>query len=385
MYWPGLDELDAEHVEFAHAIILQMIEEKCPSLNADRGVVGSLVTELHAIFQGCSMQAIDKLQHSLCARDVAVDPSSALPAAVDALASNFRVHRKISRKATGTITVVLNRASGDSFGTNTKFRANGQFFYVTQKVIVKPQVRGPHDVAAVQLEAGTYSVQIPVIANEVHPAAMLHRFDKLVPLIRPPGFVDAYATADFVGGVTPQSNKQLVDQFRVSLATPGFSNVDCIKALVHQSGVDVSDIAVIGARDDEMTRDHNADGVSVGGCLDIYIRIDGPWARHIADIQEYLDNPDVRQPGLSVKVMAATPVQVDVQVKAKGFADHDAIHENLAKYVNGLPIGTPPTQFQLVRAVQDIDGVEDVSFEMANAFDKTCAAYLNRDILIKLQ
>lgn len=275
MYWPKLDALDEEQVEWAHGLILQIIEEKCPDLNAERGVVGSLVTELHAILQAGSMDAIEKLQHSLCARDVALDPDSALPDAVDALVSNFGVQRRISTKACGNITVVLDRCNGINFGLNTKFVANGQFFFVSDTITVRPPDAAPrssNDQQAHDMGNGKFSVRVPVVANKIHENTMLRRFDKLEPTIRPGGFITAYATDDFTGGNVPQSNAELISKIRVGMATPSFSGTDNIKALVRASGVDVADIAVIGARNPEMTRDRRDGKVSSGGKLDIYIR-----------------------------------------------------------------------------------------------------------------
>lgn len=270
MYWPELDQLDDDQVTAAYEIIAQTIAEKCPELNPERGVVGSLLTELHAILQGCSVQAWERLRNSLNARVVAERPADALPDAVDALAANYRIRRKISTKACGDITVVLTRKDGVNFGPNSKFRAKGQFFYVTRPITVRPpgaEQRSVHDVPCVETSDGKFSVQIPVRAAEATDAAMLRRFDTLQPTVKPSGFVSAYATSDFVGGRSKQTNAELVRQLLNGFAQPGFSNKASIKALVCQSGVDVVDIAVVGARDTEMVRDGGN-----GGMIDIYLQ-----------------------------------------------------------------------------------------------------------------
>ena len=383
MYWPGLDELTDEQVTHAHAIITQMLAEKCPELEVDRGAFGSLVAELHAVMQGCSMAAIEKLQHSLCARDVAMNPELALPAAVDALASNMRIRRRISSKARGDVTVVLTRSSGVNFGPNSKFRANGQFFNVDGTFTTRPpgaSQRTRYDICMYEYDAGKYAVQVPVIAKDVNQDAMLKRFDLLQPTVTPGGFVTAFASNDFVGGCVPQTNRELVNQFAIGLAAPDWSGIENIKALVRASGEDIYDIAVIGARDPEMTRDCDSNGVSRGGSLDIYLKVsttagsdNSANVATAARVQDFLDTH--MQPGLDVRVVAAVPLFVGVNITVKDPAcDVAAVSGAAATYINNLYLGEAPSKFALTRLLPEPDDVVDVEFTEAVA-SRTCAYY----------
>lgn len=275
MYWPRLDELDEARVDAAYEIIAQMVEEKHPELNPRRGVLGDLVTELHAVMQGVSMEAIERLRRSFSPAELALEPELAEPVAIDMLAANYGVYRQITTKATGYITVILDRASGINFGPSSQFRARGQLFYVKEIVSVCPPNSGKptsHSVPATALEDGLFAVQVPVIAAGVHEDAMLKRRDQLVPAIRPPGFKAAYATDDFVGGYVSQSNTELIRQMQAGAAAPGFSGSENIKALVRTVSADIVDIAVIGAYDPEMTRDRGKGTISGGGKIDIYLQ-----------------------------------------------------------------------------------------------------------------
>jgi len=478
MYWPNPDELDDAQVTAAHDLIAQFVAEECPDLNVRRGVVGDLVTGLHAMLQGASMAAIERLRRSLSAMELALDPSLADDAAVDALASNYGVSRRMATKATGTITIVLTRCSGLNFGLNSKFRARGQLFYVSEPISVKPPGSvglTRHSVAAVERDDGKFTIQVPVVAASMHPDANLKRHDVLVPAIRPVGFDMAYATHDFTGGVAAQSNEELIRQMRTSIATPSFAGRGNIKALVRKRVPDIMDIAVIGAGDPEMTRDAGSDGISKGGRIDIYLRsqpypaqigsialgrlvtkeekrsvwrvfVDSDAAPgfyhvadahavdadlrisdckvleetyeqarfsryqtatlqieqlgetfgltegesfrrfdltllampHVATIQDYLDGPEIRQPGLDVLVFAAKPawIKVDVQLRRGAKADKSAIQQAIANYVNGLPIGEAPTDFRVIAAAPDPDSILEVQVSGDRILNRVTAAFL---------
>jgi len=378
MYWPALDELDEDTVDAAYAMIAQMVEEKHPELNARRGVLGELVTELHAILQGASMAAIEKLRRSISAMELAIDPEQASPAAVDALASNYRIYRRISQKAHGVITVVLDRAGGVNLSKNTTFRARGQLFYVQQQVSVKrpgAQQRGRHDVNSVAMDDGKFSVQVPVVAAAMCDDAMLKRDDELIPGIRPAGFVSAHATSDFVGGAEPQSNADLVQLMQSGAALPGFSGPENIKALVHLLSDDIADIVVLGANDPEMTRDCRDGAISGGGKIDIYLK--GRSSElDIAAIQAGLDDPAVRQPGLDVQVKEAEPVKIVVDIHCQRAVDAAAYQLAAANYVNKLPIGVQPRSHQIANALPDPEAVDTVTISGETVVDRTQSALL---------
>ena len=487
MYWPKLDELSEDRVTDAHTLIAQMLEEKCPELNARRGVVGDLVVELHAIMQGSSMQAIEDYRRSFSAEVLATEPETALPGAVDALVGNFGVTRRILTKPRGNITVILKKPAG-SFSKNVTFMAKDQRFYVDQTIVVRPpgaQMRSRHDVASVELDGG-YAVQVPVIAEHMTEQAMLHRFDKLTPEVRPPGFELAYVTDDFIGGAAPQTNAELVRQMRAGIAAPGFSGPENVKALILGSGVSVVDVAVLGAADAEMVRDQREDGISRGGKIDIYLksrtfpacvglcksatlvsktstmavwqvtleRDDAPgfytvrdirptgtdprepgcqltedtrecdtsacdyapdmlgddfrYSRYqrttlrfeeeidtfglvvgdtkefevsvlympgIATVQDYLNGPDARQPGLDVLVRAATPawMMIDITCKRSNPVSIEEVVTVAEAYINNLAIGDAPNQFTLVNGLEDPGAVLDCRLGGLKDFNATSA------------
>jgi len=494
MYWPNLEELNDDTVNAAYLRIAQMVEEKHPELNARRGVLGDLVTELHAILQGAGMEMVERLRKSMSAMELATDPENAIPGAVDALASNYRIHRHISTKARGTITVLLTRCSGINFSKNAKFRANGQLFHVSEQVSVKPPGSKKHarnDMAATRLENGKFSVQVPVIAASVHEDTMLKRFDTVTPAIRPVGFDSAYATNDFVGGSVPQSNEDLIRQMQGGAAVPGFSGPVNVKALVQAGATDFSDVVVLGACDPEMTRDRRDGTISGGGKIDIYLRgrnypesrclaktatlvekteeggvwqveigrdeasgfyevrdirptgsdpgtpgcvvtedtrtldtegedpllvpdmmpVDSVHSRYekrtvtfsekcepfgliasettrafdvtvlvvpgIDEVQDRLNSPEVRQPGLDVLIRAVTPVWLIVEVFCQSPVDEEACRQAAANYVNSLRIGEQPRAFRVANAMPDPEAVSDVVITGGSVVDRSMAAFVN--------
>jgi hypothetical protein len=496
MYWPDLNEIDDDRVNAAYAIIAQMIEEKCPDLNARRGVLGDLVTELHAILQGASMEAIERLRKSISAMELAQEPEDAVPAAVDALVSNYRITRRVSTKAAGDVTVVMDRAGGINFGTSSKFRANGQVFYVTRPVSVKPPNTtspGVNDVLSEELDNGNFAVQVPVMAAEIHENAVLAQFDKLSVTPSPPGVLLAYATEDFGGGNVEQSNAELVQQMQAGAAMPGFASPESVKALIKNITFNVLDVAVVGATDVEMIRDRRGGEVSGGGKLDIYVRTrafpksrgitknatllsktpteatwevtltrdDAPGFYLVRDIrapglprtedgctitddarsmntagdtpdiqavdeglysayqeatitfteetetlalqvgdkkafivtvlvmpdvdtiQNLVDKPAVRQPGLDVLIKAVKPAWVTVRINVTAAVDTDEFKRAAVAYVNGLGIGQRPKQFALARALPDSSVVSNVVIQGDTVDDKVTAAFIAlRDVRV---
>lgn len=349
MYWPELDELDPATVEQAHTLICQMVEEKCPDLNAERGVLGNLVTELHAIMQGASLQAVEKLRHSLNVHDIVRDPDYALPAAIDKLASNFGVERTVATAARGYVTVILTRCTGVNFGPGTKLTAHGRVFYCDDTICIRPpgaSKRNRHDVNVQDVGNGQYAIDIPVVAATIDPATMLKRYDP-VELCHPPGgYVKAYAVDDFVGAGAPETNEQMVHKMRRGLAVPGWSNPMCVEALVVQSGLDIQDVHVCWE-----------DG------LKIYIRSPG-YPKTIAEdpnikaLQEYLDDPDIKQPGLDVEVCAPTPCYVPVALTTDKPTDDNVVAARA--YIDSLGIGEQPHKLKLLQALPAPDSIESI-------------------------
>ena len=377
MYWPNLDELDEATVDTAYALIAQLVEEKHPELNARRGVLGDLVTELHAILQGAGLEAIEQLRRAMSAAELALDPDAAHPGYVDALASNYRIYRRISQKASGNITVVLSRADGVNISKNATFRARGQLFKVQNQVSVKrptATLLRRHDVRSVELGDGNFSVQVPVVAVTTSDDAMLKRMATLSPGIRPSGFVSANATADFVGGREQQTNAELVQQMQTGAALPGFSGRENIKALVYSLSAGLDDVVVIGANDPEMTRDQRVGGFSAGGKIDIYLKGHGAEP-DIATVQAGLDDPAVALPGLDVQVRAVELRKVAVDIYCQYAVDTVEYSVAAASYVNKLPIGVQPRAHRVANALPDPEAVDRVEISGETVDDRTQSAF----------
>jgi len=243
--WPKLNELDDNYVNTAFTLITQLIEEKCPELSSDRGVAGDLIAELHAILQGCSLQAIEKLRDSLSANTLAADPDRADPGIVDAVAGNFGVQRKFVTKAKGNLQVILTSCDGVNFDTGTVFVSDsgGRFAVCGQFCVCPPGVyRNRFSLSCQARGDGNYSVRLPVESVDFSPGTNLIRGSKLQPETPISCFVDAYAVEDFSGGNKIQTNAEMLSQARAGMASPSFSGIENIKAIVRNSCVPVDDL-----------------------------------------------------------------------------------------------------------------------------------------------
>jgi len=340
--FPDLADLDEATVDNVFNFIAQFVHEKHPDLDARRGMLGDLVCGLHAMLQGAGFALAEQLRKSSSIAELRIAPEMSAISAVDAIASNYRVTRKPAVHATGQVTIVLSTYGPVTVLCGEVFTAaNGQTFTATRTYRIRHG-----DEALDEVGAGRRAFMVDVEAVTPGVAASLRSREPLTPTTVMPGFVGAYATAAFSRGRAVETNEELLARLHVGVTARGFGSRESIRALILNADrpgfADISDISIIGMGDREMVRDQiNAAAISCGGKIDIYLRDDSIQLAQA--VQEYLDQRDIRHPSADVRVYPAIPCTVAVDIRLHdpdGHANHVAIAEVAARFVNGLPFGS---------------------------------------------
>jgi len=274
----NFDDLSVSQVDQAKQQLVRMMTEQQPSLQFQRGVLHDLLAYFGAIQGAKNSEEMRRLRESQSLLAVSADPSLADADTVDRIASNFLVSRKAGTQATGEVVVVVDSLVSATVSAGAVFEANGQQFLADTAVTARTSaalVLAPSDVLLQKRSDGTYAFNVPVTAAVVGPAGQLAEGAPLV-LQKPfAHYQQAYAAADFIGGMSAETNAELIERFRYGISAKAMSGRSHMSAaLREQLGFEdtVAD-SLIGAGDIEMQRDrHTIWPSSFGGRVDWYIR-----------------------------------------------------------------------------------------------------------------
>ena len=258
MDWPRLDELDDDVVTQAYEYVVQLIRERHPDADAQRGLLGSFISELHAILQGATREAIATVHNSLSATAVLANPGRARAELVDKLLANVGMSRGHVMKATGRIRVVLHRAIPVTIMRGELFKTEDDQYFLADATssFKEPDVpiRGYNEFH-LKVQGDKYSFSVPVTARDSDGPAP-RRNDLIVPHVAPAGMFSAYAEDDFRGSFILQDDADVMRQLRLGMTAPGFSSRANIEALIlkadptrYRFAADIKSLKIIGADD----------------------------------------------------------------------------------------------------------------------------------------
>ncbi len=277
--------LDTVAVQQTLATISEMVQEANPTIDVKRGVLHDLLLYMESLLATATQTNIDRYNRARSLLEISNDPELADQEIVDSVLSFFRISRKLGAAASGQITLVMNRNNSFTIPAGGQFTANGQTFAADTVYTAQDDpalVVGPNDRYLLPLSDGTYSFSINVTAVAVGVAGRLPRNTLLVPVDAYTGFVKAYATGDFTGGVDLETNAQLLDRLLFGVAAKCLSNRINMDALLREQPefAEVVSDSIIGMGDAEMLRDrHWIWGSGGGGRIDWYVRTQEPVQR----------------------------------------------------------------------------------------------------------
>lgn len=277
MELPDLENLPPEQVDAAHAYLSQRLAEYAPTAEQRRGVIHDIVLYLEGVFAAAADEWADRIRKSGTLKAIQEDPTLATDEIVDGVLSNFGAERKPGSPATGRVVIQIGTLTPSNVASGTVFVALGQTFVTEQAFagrISQAAVVNPTDRLIRPLGDGTYAYVIDVVAADEGTAGMIRRGTRLEPQTLIPGLVAAYAESDFVGGLNPESNAELVARQREGIAGKNPSNRTTLAAMIRQEEqfARVVGLSAVGFGDPEQLRYHSIFPVAFGGRLDVYAR-----------------------------------------------------------------------------------------------------------------
>lgn len=370
MQWPRLDELDDKTVTSAYEYVTQLMRERHPDADTQRGMLGSFVGGLHAILHGAVRTVLQRMRQSLSFRDVAASPHIADPELVDDRLANVGMVRKLVTKARGNITCVLGRPVAVAIIRGESFRTDdGQFFLADNDSIFKADdVPLQHNEQHLQRIGDTYVFTIAVTARD-EGGVVPRSGQSIMPQIAPPGLIRAYASSDFRGSFVLQNNADVLRALRNGITAPGYSNRDSIEALImkadpeqYRFAADIQALNVVGAYDPE------------GQPGQIYIYVRGKAGVDIAnlckELRDYLYEPNRICLTAQVSVRQPTTYYVSVNIKADNvpsntLAIQRAVVESIAACGFTNRLHTSMLIPAIIQAAPNIR-IKEVSFDFIN-------------------
>lgn len=273
-----LSDLTQSQVDQAYSLIVQMVQERDPTIDVKRGAIRDLVLYLSGILSAANQANISLVRQSNSLEAINQNPALADPALVDLVASNYKITRATGTVAQGPVVIVLNTAinlvvpQGSQFTTSTGlvFTTDATYTARTDPATVV----APTDRLLFNLGNGLYSFIVNVISTDVGNAYKLPIDTTLFPPFLDPSVQSAYSAADFIGGADPESNEALMNRLKDGISNKSLSNRPSIEALIRSVGNydDSFAVSTVGYGDQEMQRYHSILPVAFGGRADVYVR-----------------------------------------------------------------------------------------------------------------
>ena len=247
-----------------------------PSHDFQAGVLRDVVLKLSALLGTSLGQDWTRLKSSGTIYDINLDPTIADDDIVNALLSNYGMHRREGVKSAGSITIVLTAQSEISIPAGSAFVANGLTYVADQTYSThrtSSTVISDNDRLLVARTDGTWSFSIGVIAQNAGPEYRLTRNSLVVPSFSINAFQKAFASNDFSDGTNTETNAELIADIANGMSAQILSNRANMSALLVANFPDTVGSSLIGAGDVEMSRDNRSIfPISPGGRADWYIK-----------------------------------------------------------------------------------------------------------------
>lgn len=253
------------------------VQEDNPTLDLRLGPFYGTLVHYHGVL---AAQLQDVVAQYLAARSLKVlneNPEQADAALVDDILSNYGLTRLPGSKAQGQLTVVVDSDITVTVGVGAVFVSGNNLRFVTTDVFTA-KVDPNHIVLSTdrlltETPDGKFAFVIDVEAEVDGAEYQIKKDTLVVPLVQPNGYVNSFATADFTGGATPETNTSLMQRMQEGIAAKTLSGRTAMQALLREQAEGTVRSSIIGYGDQEMLRDaHTIWPMSMGGRADWYIR-----------------------------------------------------------------------------------------------------------------
>lgn len=273
-----LTQLDPDAVQAALAETVQRVQEDNPNLDLRRGVFAELLAYYHAVLDTQRRTFTNDVLNSRSLLAMQQDPTLADPDLVDDVLSNFRVTRRPGRTASGEVTVVVSDDITVTIAEGSVWEARGRQFVAPRVYTAKVeagQINSDGDRLLTPLADGTWAFTITVAAAEEGPDYSVSKDTLVAPLTVPPNYVTSYAASDFVPGLLPETNEEVLARLQEGYAAKALSNRGNMAATLREIDAfsRIVAMSIVGAGDAELTRAfHSILPVAMTGRCDWYVR-----------------------------------------------------------------------------------------------------------------
>lgn len=256
----------------------QRVQEVLPNVSADRGYVHDTVIHPHGLLATLLQTNTNRYLASRSLIEISADPTLADDDIVNAVMSNWGIARSAGGFGSGLATVIVSQAATVIIPAGAIFTFGDQQFTTQSVVVAKPEaslIDSPSDQLLVPLINGNFAFSIALTASVAGPAGNIIVDSPLTPATQPTNFVLAYASQDFIGGLAPDTNAQLIAKQAAGVAAKVPCNETNARALLQQNALYSTfvGLSVIGMGDPEMQRDkHWTWPIGGGGRTDWYYR-----------------------------------------------------------------------------------------------------------------
>lgn len=271
-------ELDPADVQQHIDEIIARVREDNESLYLKQGPLFGVLGYYHALL---ATRTDAQLKDYLDARSLQTmidNPASALPELVDEAASNFRISRKLGTAAIGTVTILVSDDISVVIGAETEFIAEGKSYFTEQVYTAKleeEQVVSSGDRLLTQQADGNWAFTIEVVAERTGVEYEIKKDTIITPTTLPNNYVASYAASDFVGGLSDQTNEELLARCESGASAKTIGNrVNNLAMLLEVTAFSrIIGMNIIGLGNAELTRDRpTIFPVKLGGRTDWYVR-----------------------------------------------------------------------------------------------------------------
>ena len=273
-----LSQLDSTKVTTLLTQLEAEIAENNPKIDLKRGVFHDTVMYYHALLESAIRENLDIYQSARSLQQIEADPTIADTSTVSDVLSNWGITREEGTKAAGEVAIIVSNSSSVTVAAGSIFEANGLQFTSDNSYTSTTNASGANTVndrVMTALGDGNYMFTIYVTATATGPDSKLDADVLVVPNSTIPNYVTSYALSAFSGGLSTETNTDLVNKLQDGISAKSLSNRSNMRSLLRSltQFVSVTNQSIVGYGDTEMIRDqHSIFPLSFGGRVDWYIR-----------------------------------------------------------------------------------------------------------------
>jgi len=276
----AVSELESATVTAAQAEFTAILQAAYPTLDLRRGVIHDIIAFLAGgVIGGICQTEINRVLQSRSLLSLQQNPTLANNDMVDHVLSNVGISRRVGIRARGELTILVQGSETFVIAGNSPFTTNGVTVRATTAIVAKPPgttIASTTERVMTARDGDSFSFTIPVVADDVGVEYNLRINTAVLPDPVPARFVTAYASSDFTGGTSTESNAELITRYQHAIpAGMSGGRANLLSLIKSQDAFgDTLQYSFIGFGDPEMSRDQRTifPGSAGGGYLDVYAK-----------------------------------------------------------------------------------------------------------------